>query len=47
MKSKQNFFKNKQSLFLILAQHYKEYYNNNRGLPIPDEGLKKNREYLA
>ena len=39
--------KYKQSLFLILAEHYKEFYNNNRVLPIPDEVLKRNREYLA
>ena len=38
--------KYKQSLFLILVEHYKEFYNNNRVLPVPDEILQRNREYL-
>ena len=39
--------KYKQALFLILAEHYKEFNNNNMVLPVPDEIIKRNREYLA
>ena len=46
---KTNEFKDKykQAFFLILAEEYKEFYKNNRILPIPEEILKRNREYLA
>ena len=37
----------KQALFLILVEHYKEFNINNRVLPIPDEIIKRNKEYLA
>ena len=39
--------KYKQALFLILTEHYKEFINNNRSLPITDEIIKRNRAYLA
>ena len=39
--------KNKQALFLILIEHYKEYMNNNRVLPITEEIINRNNEYLA
>jgi phage/plasmid-associated DNA primase len=46
---KTNEFKEKYkiTLFLILCEYYREYYNNNNTLPIPDEILKRNRQYLA
>ena len=36
----------KQALFLILVEHYKEFYNNNRVLPVPDEIKARNKEYI-
>ena len=38
--------KYKQALFLILVKHYKEFINNNRELSIPEEIVKRNKEYL-
>ena len=37
----------KQALFVILTEHYKEFYNNKRELPIPKEITKRNLDYLA
>lgn len=36
----------KQALFLILVEHYKEFYKNNRVLPVPDEIKRRNEEYI-
>lgn len=36
----------KQALFLILADYYKLFINNNRELITPDEIIKRNKEYL-
>jgi hypothetical protein len=37
----------RQALFLILAQHYKNYNNNDKVLNIPDEIVKRNKDYLS
>lgn len=41
-------FKNeyKQALFLILAEHYKDYYDNKQNLSLPKEILERNKDYL-
>ena len=39
--------KYKQALFFILTEHNKKHYNNNKELPITNEKIKKNRQYLA
>lgn len=39
--------KYKYALFLILADHYKEFYKNNRNLPITNEIKQRNNQYLA
>ena len=39
--------KYKQALFLILVEYYKNFNINNRGLPVSDEIIKRNKEYLA
>ena len=37
----------KFALFLILAEHHKEFYKNNRVLPITNEIKQRNKEYMA
>jgi putative DNA primase/helicase len=39
--------KYKYAFFLILANHYKEFYKNNRILPITNEIKQRNNQYLA
>ena len=45
---KTNEFKNnyKQTLFLILTEYYKEYFNNGSNLPITNEVRERNKAYL-
>jgi phage/plasmid-associated DNA primase len=37
----------KITLFLILTEYYKEYYSNNRELPITNEIIERNNNYLC
>ena len=37
----------KITLFLMLSEYYKEYYSNNKELPITDEIMERNNNYLC
>lgn len=39
--------KYKFALFFILVEHYKEYIKNDKCLPVPEEVIKRNHNYMA